>query len=48
MTAPANGQPLGVSIRMSSVPAYRVFESLGAEAGSQRPFKPIRCIIRFR
>jgi defect-in-organelle-trafficking protein DotD len=32
-TAPANAQPLEVSIRMSSVPAYQVFQSLGAEAG---------------
>ena len=34
-TAPANAQPLEVSIRMSSVPAYQVFQSLGAEAGTR-------------
>jgi defect-in-organelle-trafficking protein DotD len=34
-TAPANAQPLEVSIRMASVPAYQVFQSLGAEAGTR-------------
>ena len=34
-TAPANAAPLEVSIRMASVPAYQVFQSLGAEAGTR-------------
>jgi defect-in-organelle-trafficking protein DotD len=34
-TAPAKVQPLEVSIRMSSVPAYQVFQRLGAEAGAR-------------
>ena len=34
-TAPANAEPLEVSIRMASVPAYQVFQSLGAEAGTR-------------
>jgi len=34
-TAPANAQPLEVSIRMASVPAYQVFQTLGAEAGTR-------------
>src|SRR5438128_1428507 len=34
-TAPANAQPLEVSIRMASVPAHQVFQSLGAEAGTR-------------
>ena len=34
-TAPANAQPIEVSIRMASVPAYQVFQSLGAEAGTR-------------
>jgi len=33
-TAPANSQPLDVAIRLSSVPAYQVFQTLGAEAGT--------------
>lgn len=34
-TAPANAQPLDVAIRMASVPAYQVFQTLGAEAGTR-------------
>ena len=34
-TAPANPQPLDVAIRLASVPAYQVFQTLGAEAGTQ-------------
>jgi defect-in-organelle-trafficking protein DotD len=34
-TAPANAQPLDVAIRLSSVPAYQVFQTLGAEAGTR-------------
>ena len=34
-TAPANSQPLDVAIRLSSVPAYQVFQTLGAEAGTR-------------
>jgi defect-in-organelle-trafficking protein DotD len=34
-TAPANPQPLDVAIQMSSVPAYQVFQTLGAEAGTR-------------
>ena len=34
-TAPANAQPLDVAIRLSSVPAYQVFQTLGAEAGAR-------------
>ena len=34
-TAPANPQPLDVAIRLSSVPAYQVFQTLGAEAGTR-------------
>jgi defect in organelle trafficking protein DotD len=35
MTAPVNAQALDVVIRLSSVPAYQVFEALGAEAGAR-------------
>jgi defect-in-organelle-trafficking protein DotD len=34
-TAPANPQPLDVAVRMASVPAYQVFQILGAEAGTR-------------
>ena len=34
-TAPANAQPLDVAIRLSSMPAYQVFQILGAEAGTR-------------
>jgi defect-in-organelle-trafficking protein DotD len=34
-TAPVNAQQLDVAIRLSSVPAYQVFEALGAEAGAR-------------
>ena len=34
-TAPANAQPLDIAIRLSSVPAYQVFQTLGAEAGTR-------------
>jgi defect-in-organelle-trafficking protein DotD len=34
-TAPANSQPLDVAIRLSAVPAYQVFQTLGAEAGTR-------------
>jgi len=34
-TAPANAQPLDIAIRLKSVPAYQVFEALGAEAGAR-------------
>jgi defect in organelle trafficking protein DotD len=34
-TAPANPQPLDVAIQLSSVPAYQVFATLGAEAGAR-------------
>jgi defect in organelle trafficking protein DotD len=35
MTAPASPPPIDVAIRMSSVTAYQVFESLGAAAGTR-------------
>ena len=35
LPAPANAQPLDVAIRLSSVPAYQVFQTLGAEAGTR-------------
>ena len=34
-TVPANSQPVDVAIRLSSVPAYQVFQTLGAEAGTR-------------
>jgi defect in organelle trafficking protein DotD len=34
-TAPANPQPLDVAIRLSTVPVYQVFQTLGAEAGTR-------------
>jgi defect-in-organelle-trafficking protein DotD len=34
-TAPPSTPPLTVSIQLSSVPAYQVFQALGAEAGTQ-------------
>jgi len=34
-TAPSNSQPVDVAIRLSSVPAYQVFQTLGAEAGTR-------------
>ena len=34
-TAPANAQPLDIAIRLSSAPAYQVFQTLGAEAGTR-------------
>jgi defect in organelle trafficking protein DotD len=34
-TAPANPQPLDVAIQVSSVPAWQVFATLGAEAGTR-------------
>jgi defect in organelle trafficking protein DotD len=34
-TAPVNAQPLDIAIRLKSVPAYQVFEALGAEAGAR-------------
>ena len=35
VTAPPNAPPVNVSITMSSVPAYQVFQALGEEAGSK-------------
>mgnify|MGYP005816105941 CR=1 FL=1 len=35
VTAPANAQPIDVSITISSVPAYQVFQALGEEAGTK-------------
>ena len=34
-TGPASQQPLNVTIQISSVPVYQVFQSLGEEAGAQ-------------
>ena len=34
-TGPANPQPLDIAVRLSSVPAYQVFQTLGAEAGTR-------------
>jgi defect-in-organelle-trafficking protein DotD len=34
-TGPANPQPLDVTIRLSLMPAYQVFQTLGAEAGTR-------------
>jgi defect in organelle trafficking protein DotD len=34
-TAPANPQPVDVAIRLSTVPAYQVFQTLGVEAGTR-------------
>jgi defect in organelle trafficking protein DotD len=34
-TAPANPQPVDVAIRMSTVPVYQIFQTLGAEAGTR-------------
>jgi len=34
-TGPAGQLPLDVSVQMSSVPVYRVFEALGVEAGTR-------------
>jgi defect in organelle trafficking protein DotD len=33
-TGPANPQPLDVQVQLSSVPAFQVFQTLGAEAGT--------------
>lgn len=35
VTAPANAQPINVSITISSVPAFQVFQALGEEAGTK-------------
>jgi defect-in-organelle-trafficking protein DotD len=35
VTAPANAQPVNVSITISSVPAFQVFQALGEEAGTK-------------
>jgi defect-in-organelle-trafficking protein DotD len=35
VTAPASDPPLQVSVRISSIPVYRVFEALGVEAGTR-------------
>ena len=34
-TGPASQQPLNVTIQISSVPVYQVFQALGEEAGAQ-------------
>jgi defect in organelle trafficking protein DotD len=34
-TAPVDAQPLNIAIRISSVPAWQVFEALGAKAGTR-------------
>jgi defect in organelle trafficking protein DotD len=34
-TAPVNAQPLDITIRISSVPAWQVFQALGADAGTR-------------
>ena len=34
-TAPANSKPVAVTVEVSSVPAFRVFQTLGEQAGSQ-------------
>jgi defect-in-organelle-trafficking protein DotD len=35
VTAPPNAQPVNVTINISSVPAYQVFQALGEEAGTK-------------
>jgi defect in organelle trafficking protein DotD len=35
VTAPPNAKPVDVSVTISSVPAYQVFQALGGEAGTK-------------
>ena len=35
VTAPPNAKPVDVSVTISSVPAYQVFQALGEEAGTK-------------